>query len=281
METLEQRYASVTKDLAKIYGEIMSSHIYIDGCPNPRGLNKNDIAIFNNALLLLLDMKEEYSQTFENRIILGTQIGNLAGDMLRLTEKVSKLVKHADSQYGPREELFINSFAKFMHIIYSAQDSADFVIKDFFVEGFGSLETQHGTREDQEFSGIVTVIGDAELLSQIPNKKIYYATELGRIIDSIAQGEKSLIVGTNYYYESNVLPSYTLASLDIKGKEHIRCCLKDDIIKKVVERFLEYAQKNGNRINDIPVEEIVKQISLVPQKTIRPQKPAGQPPVTG
>lgn len=61
------------------------------------------------------------------------------------------------------------------------------------------------------------------------------------------------------------MPS-TSSYKEIKGNNPIYCYLKDDILNTIVNNFFAYSLSNGNNINDIPEDEIQKNISVAPKK---------------
>ena len=66
-----------------------------------------------------------------------------------------------------------------------------------------------------------------------------------------------------------MLPATNSSCLEINGNSTIYCYLKNDIMKKIVNKLLSYAEKNGNHINDIPEAEFLNNISVNQKKLKR------------
>ena len=246
--------------LDNIYKEILSNRIYNIGCSNPREINIEDIDVFYQALDRLYELKEEYRESYNNRKMLGNKIASLAGYLNILTDRIHSVIRNDRESYKASDKLIIRDFEKIINVLYNAQNSQDFALKKIHAEGIGSFGKEHGTKEIKLINGVVYIIGDALMLSEIEEEKRYSEEDIYKFISKLTESGKSLIVAANYYFVNNILPldSY----LEIKGNSSIYCYLKNDIMKEIVDRFLVYAEENGNHIDDIPEADILNNISV-------------------
>lgn len=259
----------LTERINAVYKEILSNSIYIIGCSNPREINEKDIEVFCQALKRLYELKEEYAQTVNGRKTLGNKISDLASCLGILAERIKSEVRYDVSKYQATDELFIRDFEKLIYVLFNAQSSPDFALKKVYVSGIGSFKGKHGTVEMQEIMGTVYIIGDATALLELEDDKEYGEGEINSFVTKTLACGKSLIVATDYYYSTNLVPYTNIGpSLEIKGNNPTYCYLSDDIIGSVVNRLLAYAAKNGNHINDIPEEEILNNIAVDPRRRV-------------
>ena len=259
----------LSKKIDEVYKEILTNRLYIIGCNNPRELTKEDIKVFFQALNRLFELEEEYNKCFKNRDSLGNKISDLASHLIILANKVKSKIENDADEYKASKDLFIRDFEKIMYILFNAQSSSDFALKKIYVEGIGSFEIKHGTKETEQICGIVYIIGDSNALAELEDEKIYWESDIRSFTTKILESKKSLIIASNYYFETNLLPSTNSSCLEINGNSTIYCYLKNDVMKKVVSRLLSYAEKNGNHINDIPENEILGNISVDQKKLKR------------
>ncbi len=269
MHCIENNDIELSKKIDEVYKEILSNSLYIIGCNNPRELNKEDIKVFFQALNRLYELEEEYSQSFNNRQSLGNKISDLASHLIILANRVKSKIEYDADEYKASKELFIRDFEKIMYILFNAQNSSDFALKKIYASGIGSFEIKHGTRETEQICGTVYIIGDSNALAELEDEKVYWESDIKSFTTKILESKKSLIIASNYYFETNLLPSTNDSCLEINGNSTIYCYLKNDIMRKIVSRLLSYAQENGNHINDIPEKEILSNISVNQKKLKR------------
>lgn len=267
MQSVENSDIEISKKIDQVYKEILSKSIYIIGGDDPRELTKEDIQVFSQALIRLYELEEEYSQRFNSRQSLGNKISDLASHLMILADRIYSKIRTDAVEYKASNELFIRDFEKFINILFNAQNSSDFALKKIYASGMASYEIKRGIREDKQIYGLVYIIGDSTALSEFEDGKVYWADDIRRINTKILESGKSLIIASNYYFETNLLPNYLFPTtnsscLEIKGNSSIYCYLQDDVIKEVVSKLLAFAAENGNRINDIPETEILNSISI-------------------
>ncbi len=263
----------LTQKLNDVYKEILSNSLYIIGCYDPREINRGDIDILCEALKRLYELKEEYAKCVTDRKALGNRIANLASCLQILVNRVQGEVRYDVSRYQSAEELFVEDFEKIIYVLFNAQSSPDFALKKVYASGIGSFKEKHGTVESKDITGAVYIIGDATILLELEDDKIYGERDINQLVTKLLAGGKSVIIASDYYYSTNLIP-YTgmKPCLEIKGKNPIYCYLSDDVIKTVVTRFLTYALENGNHINDIDDMEILSNIALWPTKRVNDKK---------
>ena len=262
MQSIENNDIELSKKIDEVYKEILSNDLYIIGGSNPRNLTKEDIKVFFQALNKLLELEEEYHQTFNNRQSLGNKISDLASHLIILANRVNSKIEIDADRYKASKELIIGDFEKIMYILFNAQNSSDFALKKIYTSGIGSFEIKHGDREFEQIYGTVYIIGDIIALSEIEDEKIYWESDIRNFTTKILESKKSLIIASNYYFDTNLLPLTNNHCLEIKGNSKIYCYLKNDIIKETVSKLLSYAEENGNHIDDIPEKEILSNISV-------------------
>ena len=206
MQNIENTDIELSKKIDGIYKEILSNILYVTGCSNPRELNKEDIKVFFQALNKLYELEEEYNQSFYNRQSLGNKISSLASHLIILADRVQNKIRNDADCYKTSNELFIRDFEKIMYILFNAQSSSDFALKKIYVEGIGSFEIKHGTKETKQINGIVYIIGDSVALSKLEDEKVYWESDIRGFTTKILESEKSLIIASNYYFNANLLP---------------------------------------------------------------------------
>lgn len=215
----------------------------------------------------LYELKEEYSQSFNNRENLGNKISNLASHLMIFANSIKSQISSDINSYKTSDELFIKKPEKIISILFDAQNSPDFALKKIYASGIASFEVSHGTRETEKIGGTVYIIGDSTILSKLEDEKVYFENDIKMFANKILESKKSLIMTSNHYFYMNLLPQTVLNSyLEIKGNDSIYCYLQNDVMKEVVDKLLSYAKENGNHINDIPEDEILNNISVTPKK---------------
>ncbi len=270
---MEKWYSDELKSkIFGVYEEILLKSMYNRGCSNPRSINSADIDVLCEALKALIKMREEYKTDYVSRIVLGKEISSLAQDLLILSGTINDEVNYSRTHFKSEQKLFVD-MEKFISLVYTAQSSPEFALRTIHVHGLASMEEKHGTRETKIIKGVVYLIGDAEILAELPEEEAIEEGKIRKLTTRLAESGKSLIIATNYYFSPNLLPVTKTTELEVKthGVGAIRCYLQEDVLKETVNRLLGYALEKGNHIDDIPDDEILKNIVPNAGKNIKLQ----------
>ena len=184
-----------------------------------------------------------------------------------LAEKIKLELENCFYDYKPQDDFFTYNPVKIIEILVRALPNNGVILKKVYLTGFGSFEDKHGTREVQEIIGTTYILGDKDLLDELEDEKKYYYEDIRKFTNKVyINSNKSLIITSNYYFDSNILPNAN--NLELKGTENIYCYLKDDEIKDLLYNLLEYSKMNGNHIDDIEEDKIISYIKNIKTKTL-------------
>ncbi len=198
--------AELKEKLNSVYKEILSNSLYTIGCYDPREINKEDIEVFCQVLKRLYELKEEYAQCVRGRKALGNRISDLASCLQILVNRLRDEVSYDVSRYGSADDLFIEDFEKIIYILFNAQISADFALKKIYASGIGSFKEKDGTTESKDITGVVYIIGDATSLLELEDDKVYGERSINEFVTKLLAGGKSVIIASDYYYSTNLIP---------------------------------------------------------------------------
>ena len=153
-----------------------------------------------------------------------------------------------------------------MLLIMANKNEEKYILKKFTASQIGSLETSNGDRENGMFKGEIWVIGEKEVLDKIDNTNPYYGAQFGLLTTKIVENNHSLVVITDYYYETNVMPY----SINTKAKEIVfnvdglvsnLCCYTfDDELGMAVDRLSDYIEIYGGDIDNIDINDLISRI---------------------
>lgn len=129
-------------------------------------------------------------------------------------------------------------------------------LKAFTISDYVSQEIKFGDREVAESSGTAWVIAEDTVIGAIADKT-YYGCELYNKLNNITSAGYPLVVVTNHYYYSNVIPhfysslleKFTIKLAGVHGD--LVCFLKDGALMDAVSKFRAWITQNGGDIKGL------------------------------
>lgn len=144
----------------------------------------------------------------------------------------------------------------------------NYVLRKFYTSDFCFHETKHGDKEHSTAEGTVWLIGLSRILNSIEDK-VYFGSELSMRLTDIVSDGCELVVCTDHYFATNVLPlrySGKLEMFQIRTtgfSSDIKCYTHDGALQDAVTMFHSYIAKNSGDIsglNQDKLYEIMKNI---------------------
>ena len=136
-----------------------------------------------------------------------------------------------------------------------------YVLKTLYTSDFCSQETKHGDKEYSKADGTIWIIGSKNIVETIKDK-MYYGSELSTELTNIVANGDELIVCTNHYFVSNVVPFKYSAKLEIfqirtSGlTSDIKCYVRDGALQDAVTLFRSYITNNGGDISGLNQDKL-------------------------
>lgn len=215
-------------------------------------ISKQDLDNFCTAIQEIQRLAYSYSESYNRK-----QIADEISDKIKpletflwVVDNELKGVKNKCNGYeGVNDiDLAMNVLLKLSNI-----GRKNYVLRKFYASDFCSQETQHGDREHSATEGTIWAIGLERILNSIEDK-VYFGSELGRRLTDIVANGDELIVCTDHYYESNVLPFGYSGRLEMfrirtaSFPSDIKCYVRDGALQDAVTLFRSYTEKNGGDI---------------------------------
>jgi len=250
IEELEKAQITVDdiQDFAKCYQEVLDSRI--------------------SYMKATVGRKELASDIEERLSVLKSFLNYLTNSVIGLDNDLS-YVQHYVSDYKMALRLLLR---------LANEKDDKFILKRFVVTDIVSFEKQHGDREYENISGNIWVIGEKAILDKIDDKEYYFGCEFKKVANDILKQGYSLVIMTDYNNLDNVIPSnYNYGNIQRVNIQvanmfsDMICYLYDDNLKRSVDKFESFINKNGADIKGIDENtlfDIVRKINVSSDKNL-------------
>ena len=237
-------------------------------------INGRSLDIDNETLLLFIkefmeinNLKDEYQKGDVNRKELGKEILDRVKKMKLMMDIFKRILNSNTNKYTYYN--YISDYNKAMELLLKLANEKDnkYIMKRFYVEQIGSLETRQGNREKGMFKGEIRVIGEKDVLDMVDDSISYDGSSFGAITTSIVKKYHSLVAITNHYYETNVLPCwYDLRNtkrrkFNVNGFfSELYCYTYDDELGSAVDILDNYIEIYGGDMEELSIDTIFKRM---------------------
>lgn len=228
-------------------------------------ITREDLDKFCATIQEIQRLAYSYSESY-NRKEIAEQISDKIKPLqtfLWVVDNELKGVKCESSDAINDIELAMNILVKLSNI-----GKKNYALRKFYVSDFCSQETRHGDREHFTTDGTVWLIGLPRILNSIEDK-VYYNSELSTKLTDIVCSGCELVVCTNHYFDSNVLPFRYSGKLEMFRirttgfTSDIECYTHDGALQDAVSIFHSYIAKYSGDISGLKEDklyEIMKNI---------------------
>ena len=236
-------------------------------------LSAEDLAAFVQEYFLIVGLKAEYEKGETNRKLLAKEIVDRINNMSTMLE-VLRVELSIGSKYDYSTPEYISDYSKMLSLILQIAnvEGEKYILKSFHAEQWGSLETSHGDRETGMYRGEILVIGEKNVLDNIDNSKAYYGEKFRILATELVKAGHSLVMITNYYYESNIL----IYSWQVQAKNHsfkvsgnfsnLCCYTYDDELGSAVDKVAGYIEEYSGNVDNIPIATLITRINDLTKK---------------
>ena len=234
-------------------------------------ISEEELLEFIKEYMLVKKLKDEYKKGEVNRKELGREILSRAKN-LKVLMRVFEVDLLEDKAIYEWPD-YISDYNKILEVLLRLANNGEreYILKEFQAEEYGSLETKHGSRSGI-VRGQVWTIGEKDVLDNVDNSEPYYGFAFRTLTTNIIKDNHSMIVISNHYYESNVLPvefriSATKKKFGVNGIVSDLCCYTyNDELGAAVEKLDNYIENYGGNVDNISVDTIIENINKIDEK---------------
>ena len=193
----------------------------------------------------------------------------IAKEIETLTDKINNILTTLNrenylihSKYENAEKN-ISDYHMAMRLILKLANSAceEYSLKEYQLSEYGQFNN----------SNKAWIIGNKDILNEIPNEQIYYGKGFSNITDYIITKGYSLIILTDYYAKDLANPKslpIKLEKISIKNSDmfvsDINCYLYNDTLKNAVHKLMSFINSNGADLKGIDEEAVLAALSNTP-----------------
>lgn len=252
----------------------------IDDILNAEKLSPKDIYELAHDYQEILDLEEKYKQATLGKKQIAEEIRKKIFFFNRFVSHLKGYMHSINQTYEYSQEI-ITDLEKAIRIILrlANQNTDSYSINSLKISGRRNFETIHGDKQSAELEGIVWIITNKEALKELDSNKIYPAHEISNITLNFLKKGYSLIIFTNYSYDSIVKPNLFNTDLtEEKISTHdlnsgISCYLQADELSNALNIFLNYISENGADIKDLDENELYQYLINKPKNESLIRKP--------
>ncbi len=226
-------------------------------------IREEELITFVREYLLINELKNQYQEGNSNRKVIAEMIVEKVNDMEALLSVFEcDLSKDRETFNHP---MYLSDFKKAFSLLLKQANSSEkkYASKTFYT----NRRMGHDNRESGMPNSEIWVIGEKEVLDVLDNTKVYYGAAFGELVDGVIERNHSLVMITNDYQESRVLP--TCSEIDInKRKFRIQdfpndlCCYTyDDKLGFAVDKLSRYIEVYGGDIRNLSMEMILDRMN--------------------
>ena len=231
-------------------------------------ISKEELDEFVKEYISIKELKEKYIKGEENRKKLGEEIllrTCILRDLMGIIER-SMVTGEFDYKYPD----YISDYYKALDLLIKLANNngvKKYSLMQLMTKQTASQETRHGDKETKMFEGDIWVIGDNNILRNVDNNKCYCCSEFKNAAVNIINENNSLVIITNHYFESSILPRESevksdIRTIDVDGIFSGICCYTyNDELGLAVRQLKNYIDVYGGNINNISTETLVERIN--------------------
>lgn len=223
-------------------------------------ISRQDLDNFCESIQEIQRLAYSYSESY-NRKQIAEQISDKIKSLETFLWVVGNDLKGVKNKCEGCEGVNDIGLAMTLLVKLSNIERKNYVLRNFYVSDFCFQETKHGDREHSTVEGAVWVIGLPHILDSIENK-VYYGSELSTQLTDIVCRGCELIVCTDHYFESNVLPYRYSGKLEMSKirttgfPSDIKCYTQDGALQDAVTMFRSYIAKNSGDISGLKEDKL-------------------------
>ncbi len=248
---------------------------FIDHIKNNNDITKDDILKYAECYQEILNLQEKYQNTIIGRKKIAKEIREKLVPLDTFLYFLTNYNRKLDTEFQ-YAQYYVSDYQMALRILLKLanQNQENFSFKKFHATDLATFETNYN-KEDKKVSGNIWVIGEKKILDNIDEKKNYVGSSFGEIANNILRQKHSLIILTDHYYDKNVKPweydteEIQEINISINGMyRDISCYLYEDNLKKAVNQFLTFIDKNGADIKGMNEEKLLAEIKKIGSPTL-------------
>ena len=179
-----------------------------------------------------------------NRQVLGEYLTNYYIYLETFVEELLKNMQKEVLLYKPLGMLMVKDYYKIVRILLNSTDKV--YLKIIYIENKNYLEKVYLILNNNQ-SWYIT-------------KDIFKPEEIPKLMAKLQETHNSFVVASPYCLNNAIFPSHKWQINGLNGV--ILCYGALDELNQIIESFLAFASSNGNRIDDIKEEQIIRAIRL-------------------
>ena len=248
---------------------LKKDNVNVDDIKKIKQLTQEDIFGLAKVYQEIITLEEQYKQTTLGRKQIAEEIRKKANIAQRFLFYFKSNLRHINEKYEYTQD-YLNDYEKAIRVILKLVNKEEQKYSQVLlhIEDEVTFETTHGDREKIPVDGKVLIIAKKDVVDKLDNELVYRAYEVGLITNKIVSQQTSLIVLTDYHYDTLVKPNIfghtpalgeeKINAYNISGD--ISCYFYDEDLLEAVNAFKNFIQKNGADIKDLDENKIVQNI---------------------